>query len=197
VNASNRGFSLLELLLALVIGCGISGVLLETVLAEGRNSQRFGRALRERAVAQRTLELVRGDLLQASGLADPATLAPACNLAGRTVVLHLAPAAGNPAAGPITYSLGKPAEPIWRGRVLMRCGPAYGLHGELGSGTAQNRVVLDGLASSGGFRVQAEGAGVLRLELEQAWSDGGRLHSQLPVALARTASVAAAKETQL
>ncbi len=197
MNASNRGFSLLELLLALVIGCGLSGVLLETVLAEGRNSQRFGRALRERAVAQRTLELVRGDLLQTSGLADPATLAPACNLAGRTVVLHLAPAAGNPAAGPITYSLGKPAEPIWRGRVLMRCGPAYGLHGELGSGTAQNRVVLDGLASSGGFRVQADGARVLRLELEQAWSDGGRLHSQLPVALAGAASVAAAKETQL
>jgi len=36
---------------------------------------------------------------------------------------------------------------IWRGRVLMRCGPAYGLDGRLSAGSApQNRVVIDGLA---------------------------------------------------
>ncbi len=179
--SGSRGFSLVELLLALAIGCGLSGVLLQALVAEGANSQRFGRVLRERAVAQRTLELVRGDLLQARGLADPATLAPACNLAGRSVVLHLATA-----AGPITYSLGKPAEPIWRGRVLLRCGPAYGLHGELGSGAAQNRVVLDALATSDGFRAQPDGDGVLRLELRQAWADGGQLHSQLSTPLPRT-----------
>ena len=121
---------------------------------------------------------MRGDLLQARGLADPAGLAPACNLAGRSVVLHL-----DTASGPITYSLGKPAEPIWRGKVLMRCGPAYGLHGELGSGAAQNRVVLDALAASDGFRAQPSGAGVLQLELAQAWADGGRLSSRLPVAI--------------
>ena len=192
-----QGFSLLELLLALAIGCGLSGVLLQTLVAEGGNSQRFARVLRERAVAQRTLELVRGDLLQASGLADPATLAPACNLAGRTVVLHLAPAAGNLAAGPITYSLGKPSEPIWRGRVLMRCGPAYGLHGELGRGAPQNRVVLDALASSDGFRAEPTGAGLLRLELQQHWPDGGQLRSQLPVAVPASVADTAAKETQI
>ncbi len=186
---SEAGFSLVELLLALAIGCGLSGVLLDTLLLEGRNSQRFGRALRERAVAQRSLELVRGDLLQARGLADPLVLAPACNLAGRTVVLHL-----DTLSGPITYSLGKPAEPIWRGRVLMRCGPAYGLHGELGRGVAQNRVVLDGLAASEGFRALPVAAGVLRLELEQAWSDGGRLRSQLPVALALSPGTAGLQE---
>jgi prepilin-type N-terminal cleavage/methylation domain-containing protein len=178
-----QGFSLVELLLALAIGCGLSGVILQALVAEGATSQRFGRLLRERAVAQRTLELVRGDLLQSGGLADPAVLAPACNLAGRTVVLHLAPAAGNSDAVPITYSLGKPADPIWRGRVLMRCGPAYGLHGELGSGTAQNRVVLDALATGEGFRAQPDGPGLLRLELQQVWGDGGSLRTKLLVAL--------------
>ena len=65
----------------------------------------------------------------------------------------------------------------------MRCGPAYGLHGELGSGAAQNRVLLDALATSTGFRAQPAGAGVLQLELAQAWADGGRLSSRLPVAI--------------
>lgn len=187
--AAVQGFSLLELLLTLVIGCGLSGVLLQVLLSEGGNSQRLARVLRERVVAQRTLELVRGDLRQAAVLADPAVLAPACNLAGRTVVLHLATS-----AGPITYSLGKPAEPIWRGQVLMRCGPAYGLHGELGRGTAQNRVVLDALASSGGFRAEPGGEGLLRLALQQSWPDGGQLRSQLPVAA--PVAVAAARDTQ-
>jgi prepilin-type N-terminal cleavage/methylation domain-containing protein len=173
-----QGFSLVELLLALVIGCGLTGVLLQAMLAEGSNGQRLGRLLRERVVARRTLELVRGDLLQAQRLADPAVLPPACNLAGRTLVLHLATA-----AGPISYSLGNPAEPIWRGRVLMRCGPAYGLHGELGSGAAQNRVVLDALASSNGFRADPADEGVLQLQLQQSWPGGGKLRSSLPVAL--------------
>jgi prepilin-type N-terminal cleavage/methylation domain-containing protein len=173
-----QGFSLVELLVALVIGCGLSAGLLQAMLAEGSNGKRLGRVLRERLVARRTLELVRGDLLQAQGQADPDVLPPACNLAGRSVVLHLATA-----SGPITYSLGKPAEPIWRGRVLMRCGPAYGLHGELGSGAAQNRVVLDALASSDGFRAQPGADGVLRLELQQSWADGGLVRSALPVAL--------------
>ena len=173
-----QGFSLVELLLALVIGCGLTAGLLQAMLAEGSNGQRLGRLLRERLVARRTLELVRGDLLQAQRLADPAVLPPACNLAGRTLVLHLATA-----AGPISYSLGNPAEPIWRGRVLMRCGPAYGLHGELGSGAAQNRVVLDALASSDGFRADPADEGVLQLQLQQSWPGGGKLRSSLPVAL--------------
>ena len=75
-----QGFSLVELLLALVIGCGLTGGLLQAMLAEGSNGQRVGRLLRERVVARRTLELVRGDLLQAQGQADPAVLPPACQL---------------------------------------------------------------------------------------------------------------------
>ena len=40
-----QGFSLVELLLALVIGCGLTGALLQAMLAEGSNSQRVGRLL--------------------------------------------------------------------------------------------------------------------------------------------------------
>jgi type II secretory pathway pseudopilin PulG len=172
------GFSLVELLLTLLIGCGLTVALLQSMLSEGRNGQRVGRLLRERVVAQRTLQLVRGDLLQSQGQADLSVLPPACNLSGRTAVLHLATA-----AGPITYSMGPPSEPIWRGWVLMRCGPAYGLYGELGRGAAQNRVVLDALANSDGFRAEPGADGLLRLELKQSWPDGGRLRSVLAVML--------------
>ncbi len=185
VGVAEVGFSLLELLLALAIGCGLCVLVLEVMATEGRNSQRLGRVLRERQVARRTLELVRADLLQSGGLADPARFAPACNLAGRSVVLHLAPAAGRSPAVPITYSLGKASEPIWRGQVLMRCGPAYGLYGELSGGQAQNRVVLDALAGGGGFRAEAAGSGLVRLTLQQVWRDGGRLRSALAVAVAQ------------
>ena len=45
-----QGFSLVELLLALAIGCGLSGVILQALVAEGATSQRFGRLLRERVL---------------------------------------------------------------------------------------------------------------------------------------------------
>ena len=45
-----------------------------------------------------------------------------------------------------TYSVGQPPSGIWRGHVLMRCGPAYGLDKEISAGSQhQNRVVLDQL----------------------------------------------------
>ena len=44
-------------------------------------------------------------------------------------------------------------------------------------------VLLDALATRTGFRAQPAGAGVLQLELAQAWADGGRLSSRLPVAI--------------
>jgi hypothetical protein len=65
-------------------------------------------------------------------------------LAGRSPVLHV-----STASGAITYSVGAAPSAIWRGQVLMRCGPAYGLDGELTTGTqALNRVVIDGLAAA-------------------------------------------------
>ena len=158
----NNGFSLLELLLALAIGCGVTATVLQGLLTQVQGSERFGSLMREKALARRTQELVRSDRLQSEGVADPAVLPPACNLAGRKVVLHLATS-----AGPITYSTGKPSEPIWRGEVLMRCGPAYGLYGELSSGRSQNRVVMDGLGTNESLACLGERdcAGNVRLTL--------------------------------
>jgi hypothetical protein len=44
-------------------------------------------------------------------------------------------------------------------------------------------VVLDALASTDGFRAEPGSDGVLRLELQQSWPDGGPLRTALPVAL--------------
>ena len=64
-------------------------------------------------------------------------------MAGRTPVLNF-----ETDAGPITYSLGSAPSAIWRKKVLMRCGPSYGLDGLLNSGgSSPNRVVIDGLMS--------------------------------------------------
>ena len=74
---------------------------------------------------------------------------------------------------------------IWRGWVLMRCGPAFGLDGEPSRGASLNRVVLDGLAA-GGVRAEASARGSLRLELSQAFAVPGgglqRIASSLEVA---------------
>ena len=160
-----RGFALTELLLAFGLGLGLTGLMLQTVVAEGHNGQRLARVLRERLVAQRALELMRSDLQRANTVAadaGAAGAAAACNLGGRTVVLHLESPDGS-----ITYSVGRPAESIWRGRVLMRCGTAFGLDGTPSSGKALNRVVLDGLASTGGASASLQGPGVLRVQLRQ------------------------------
>ena len=51
----------------------------------------------------------------------------------------------------IVYSVGQAPSAIWQGQVLMRCGPAYGLDGQVRPATAyQNRVVLDSLAQDFG-----------------------------------------------
>ena len=137
------GFSLLELMLALSLGLLLSGVMLQGLIDEGQNGQRLARLLRERAVQRRTLALVKADLAQATAISPTPQLEQhGCSLAGRLPVLHL-----STAAGAITYAVGPAPSAIWRGRVLMRCGPAYGLDGRLSEGVvAQNRVVIDGLA---------------------------------------------------
>ncbi|MEY4431310.1 MAG: hypothetical protein RLZZ533_1246 [Cyanobacteriota bacterium] len=139
------GFSLLELMLALSLGLLLSGVMLQGLIDEGQNGQRLARLLRERAVQRRTLALLKADLAQATAISSTPQLEQhGCSLAGRLPVLHL----GTP-AGAITYSVGSAPSAIWRGRVLMRCGPAYGLDGRLSvGGIPQNRVVIDGLAEA-------------------------------------------------
>jgi hypothetical protein len=138
-----NGFSLVELMLSLSLGLGLSGVMLQGLMAEGQNGARLSRLLRERAAQRRTLELVKGDLARALAVsAKPDQEQHACGLSARIPVLHLVTA-----AGPITYSVGRAPSRIWRGRVLMRCGPAFDLNGGLSVGSsALNRVVIDGLA---------------------------------------------------
>jgi hypothetical protein len=137
-----NGFSLVELMLSLSLGLALSGVMLQGLMADGQNSGRFSRLLRERAAQRRTLELIKGDLAQATAISTTPELEHhACGLAGRTPVLHL-----GTTGGPITYSVGAAPSAIWRGQVLMRCGPAFGLDGAITSGSqALNRVVIDGL----------------------------------------------------
>jgi hypothetical protein len=137
------GFSLVELMLSLSLGLMLSGVMLQGLMAEGQNGTRFSRLLRERAAQRRTLELVKGDLARALAVsAAPEQEQHACGLSGRIPLLHLITV-----AGPITYSVGRAPSSIWRGRVLMRCGPAFDLNGGLSVGSnALNRVVIDGLA---------------------------------------------------
>jgi hypothetical protein len=137
------GFSLVELMLSLSLGLALSGVMLQGLMAEGQNGARFSRLLRERAAQRRTLELVKQDLAQSSAVSTTPELEQhGCSLAGRLAVLHL-----RTVAGPITYSVGAAPSSIWRGRVLMRCGPAFGLDGLITSGSQPlNRVVIDGLA---------------------------------------------------
>jgi hypothetical protein len=137
------GFSLVELMLSLSLGLALSGVMLQGLMVEGQNGTRFSRLLRERAAQRRTLELVKHDLAYATAVSTmPKLEQHGCSLAGRTPVLHL-----STAAGPITYSVGAAPSTIWRGRVLMRCGPAFGLDGLMTAGMQPiNRVVIDGLA---------------------------------------------------
>lgn len=139
------GFSLVELLLAMGLGLMFCGVVIQALLGEGQNAQRFTRLLRERANQGRALALIRADLQRATAVApDPERYGSVCGLAGRTPVLQL-----TTPEGLITYSVGAAPSGIWQGRVLMRCGPAFGLQGQVSAGTAfQSRVVIDGLAAS-------------------------------------------------
>ena len=145
------GFSLLDALLAACLGSVLAMGVLQGLLADLRISQRLSRQIHERQNQIRLFDLLRSDLSQATAVSTrPQLESPACSLAGRQAVLHL-----STAGTPITYSVGAPPSGLWRGQVLMRCGPAYGLEGSVASeATAVSRVVLDGLrppqASSAG-----------------------------------------------
>ena len=140
----DAGFSLVELLVSAALGLGLCGLMLQGLLSDGTQSQRLGRLYRERANQRRTLELVRSDVERALAVsAQPELEASACGWAGRKPVLHLNLDGGRS----ISYSVGAAPSGIWRGQVLMRCGPAFDLFGQLSTtGNSQNRVVMDGLA---------------------------------------------------
>ncbi|MFQ6537786.1 prepilin-type N-terminal cleavage/methylation domain-containing protein [Aphanothece stagnina] len=172
------GFTLVELLLALVLGGMLSALMLQCLLAEGRGGQRLARLLRERQASQRVLELVRSELQLASvvelGDSGGGVLVPACNLGGRTLVMQF-----QTPAGVISYTQGAAPDPIWRGEVLMRCGPAYGLDGTWSGGSPLTRVVIDALPSDGGLMVNSSpNAGFLQLELVRRFADGTLLRQR-------------------
>ena len=100
-----------------------------------------------------------------------------CGMAGRQPVLAISldPSNTEASSQTIVYSVGAAPSAIWRGQVLMRCGPAYGLDGAIRpGGQAQNRVLIDGLSKEGlGFQARQDPQSkVLHLALEQAVNGG-------------------------
>jgi len=156
-----QAFTLVELMLALGMGLALSAMLVQLLVAESRLGAVLVRQWRERTLQRRTLDLVRDDLRRAVAIRVGSAGSSPCPLSGRQPVLQI-----STAEGPITYSLGLPPSPIWRGRVLMRCGPAFGLDGEPSRGASQNRVVIEALVPAG-FRVEVQAPGEVRLEMEQ------------------------------
>lgn len=151
-----NGFLLVETLIALAVGVLLVGLIARVTLQDTGQARAMGRLLRERLVAQRALELLRAELQEA--LQVSLTLPPAghagCSLAGRAVKLHLLTPAGR-----ITYAMESRPERIWRGAALIRCGPSYGLDGQLNPGPSVSRVLIDALADDG-LTVRPEGMGV-------------------------------------
>ncbi|MFM7547749.1 MAG: prepilin-type cleavage/methylation domain-containing protein, partial [Cyanobacteriota bacterium] len=147
--------------LALGLGLALCGLVIRALAQEGPQGALLARQWRERGLQRRALELLRGDLQRAESLRLGTAQGAACALAGREPMLQIATR-----QGPVTYSLGTAPSAIWRGRVLMRCGTAFGLDGEPSGGQAQNRVVLDGLAADG-LRIATLGPALVQVRLVQ------------------------------
>ena len=139
---SRKGFTLVELVLALGLGLLVAAWVVEALLGHANFSAKLVDRLQQREFVRRARRLIEDDRrLAILASSQPGSQAPACNLAGRQPLLHLQLPASKPA---ITWSLGTAPSAIWRGQVLMRCGPAYGLDGKPNlEGSWQNRVVLD------------------------------------------------------
>ena len=182
---AEKGFTLIELLLSLSLGSMLFVVLLQLIGADLRLGNSMASRLRESAQQRQTLELIRGELAIGFGWeVDPTPSHQwSCGMAGRQPVLAISLDPSNilDSTQTIVYSVGTAPSAIWRGQVLMRCGPAYGLDGAIRpGGKAQNRVLIDGLPKEGlGFEARQDPQSkVLHLALEQAVNGGsGRLRS--------------------
>ena len=182
-----KGFTLIELMLALSLGSLLFALMLRLIGADLRLGQAMAQHWRETRRQQRSLELIREELALAHGwmLDPPLSMRWPCPMAGRRPVLAIATQADDPQARGeqvIVYAVGPAPDRIWRGQVLMRCGPGYNLQGVTTlQGAFQNRVLLDALPqdSSVGFQVhQHPTLPVLELEIEQelpAASGGQRI----------------------
>ena len=171
---AEKGFTLIELLLSLSLGILLFVVMLQLIGADLRLGNSMASRLRESAQQRQTLELIRAELAIGSGWeVDPAMSQQwPCGMAGRQPVLAIGldGSKSQASAQTIVYSVGAAPSAIWRGQVLMRCGPAYGLDGVIRpGGKAQNRVLIDGLPKDGlGFQARQDPhSKVLHLALEQ------------------------------
>ena len=182
---AEKGFTLIELLLSLSLGSILFLVMLKLIGADLRLGNSMASRLRESAQQRQTLELIRGELAIGFGWeVDPVISHQwSCGMAGRQPVLAISLDPSNilDSTQTIVYSVGTAPSAIWRGQVLMRCGPAYGLDGAIRpEGKAQNRVLIDGLLQEGlGFQARLDPQSkVLHLALEQVAGGGsGRLRS--------------------
>ena len=168
VDRDRAGFTLVELLLAMALGVLLSGVAIQLLLGDARSSGGLAKRFQLRGWQRRTLALVKQDLDRASswGVRPESSRMWPCALAGRQPRLVISPRDGSTA---VVYSIGAAPSPIWRGPVLMRCGPAFTLDGRPSGGAYQNRVVLDGVER---FSVDDHPElPVLLLQLEQRSGD--------------------------
>ena len=172
----SQGFTLLELLLAFSLGTLLFALMLRLVGADLQLGRAMAVRLSETSRQRRSLELIREELALAHGwqVNPPFSKRWPCRMSGRRPVLALATVADDELArgeGAIVYSVGSATDVIWRGQVLMRCGPAYSLDGLPNlRGAFQNRVLLDALPSDigSGFTAQPHPQWpVLELEIEQ------------------------------
>ena len=143
-----KGFTLIELMLALSLGSLLFALMLRLIGADLRLGQAMAQRFRETSRQQRSLELIREELALAHGwMVDPPPSSSwPCRLSGRRPVLAIAMEPGDPnvrGGSVIVYSVGQAPSAIWQGQVLMRCGPSYGLDGVLNlQGAFQNRLPL-------------------------------------------------------
>jgi prepilin-type N-terminal cleavage/methylation domain-containing protein len=157
-----QGFTLIELMIAMALGLVVAGVAMQGLFTSGRSGERMALQMRERTFQRRALALLRSELAAAKTMELGTATNPACNLEERTPVVHLMVE-----GKPITYTVGAAPSGIWRGQVLMRCGPAYLLEGGLSADETQNEVVLDGLPTGGLEEEEEEMPGLVRMTLKQ------------------------------
>ena len=170
------GFTLLELMLSLSLGALLFALMLRLIGADLQLGRAMALRLSESSRQRRSLELIREELGSAHGwmVDPPVSNRWPCRMNGRRPVLAIATQQADAQARAdraIVYSVGSAPDAIWRGEVLMRCGPAYSLDGVPNlQGAFQNRVLLDALPNDigSGFTARPHPQWpVLQLELEQ------------------------------
>ena len=166
----------MELMLALSLGTLLFALMLRLIGADLQLGRAMAVRLIESSRQRRSLELIREELGSSHGwvVDPPVSHRWPCRMSGRRPVLSIATKSDDSQArgkGAIVYSVGSAPDAIWRGQVLMRCGPGYSLDGVPNvRGAFQNRVLLDALPNDigSGFTARPHPQWpVLQLEIEQ------------------------------